>query len=55
MDAVQLIERKRDGAVHTADELQWLVRGVVDESIPDYLLSSWLMAVVWRGMTRDET
>ncbi|MFN2250945.1 MAG: thymidine phosphorylase [Anaerolineae bacterium] len=55
MDAVQLIERKRDGAVHTADELQWLVRGVVDESIPDYQLSSWLMAVVWRGMTRDET
>jgi pyrimidine-nucleoside phosphorylase len=55
MDMLQLIERKRDGAAHDAQEIAWLVGGIVDETIPDYQLSAWLMAVVWRGMTAQET
>jgi pyrimidine-nucleoside phosphorylase len=55
MNALRLIERKRDGGTHTEDELRWLVRGVVDETIPDYQLSAWLMAVLCRGMSCAET
>lgn len=55
MNALDLIVAKRDGAAHTADELRWLMRGAVDGSIPDYQLAAWLMAVVWRGMTAEET
>ncbi len=55
MTMVQLIERKKRGAEMTADELQFVCRGFVDGSIPDYQLAAWLMAVCWQGMTDAET
>ena len=55
MDAVRLIEHKRDGEEHSPEEIQWLVGSVVDESIPDYQLAAWLMAVVFRGLSDGET
>lgn len=55
MDALDLIVAKRDGGEHDAASLEWLMRGVVDGSVPDYQLAAWLMAVVWRGMTARET
>lgn len=48
-----MIKDKRDGRAHSPEQLEWLVRNV--ESIPDYQLAAWLMAVVLRGMTLDET
>jgi pyrimidine-nucleoside phosphorylase len=51
----QIIEKKRDGLSHTADEIRTLIRGVTEQSIPDYQLSAWLMAVVCRGMNESET
>jgi pyrimidine-nucleoside phosphorylase len=55
MDALDLIIAKRDGNAHSAEDLAWLVDGISDGSIPDYQISAWLMAVVWRGMTAAET
>ncbi|HUS17443.1 MAG TPA: thymidine phosphorylase [Chloroflexia bacterium] len=55
MRAVDLIVAKRNGEAHTREELSWLIGGLLDESIPDYQMAAWLMAVCWRGMTPQET
>jgi len=54
MRAVDIIRKKRDAGELTPEEIQFLVRGATDDSISDYQLAAWLMAVVWRGMTRLE-
>src|SRR5688572_10362598 len=55
MRAVDLIRTKRDGGALSREQLEFMVRGVTDGSLPEYQVSSWLMAVVLRGMTPDET
>lgn len=55
MRAVDLIQKKRDGGELTAKELTFLVDGYCDGSIPDYQMSAWAMAVLFRGMTPAET
>lgn len=50
-----IIAKKRDGLVLTRDEIGAFVRGATDGSWADYQLSAMLMAVVWRGMTPQET
>ena len=52
---VELIERKRDGGTLTTEEIDYLVQGYTKGDIPDYQLSAFLMAVVWRGMDAKET
>src|SRR5262245_21461225 len=49
-----VIERKRDGGTLTAAEIEDFVHGVVRGKIPDYQTAAFLMAVVWRGLERDE-
>ena len=55
MHITDLIEKKRDEFAHTKDEIEFIVRGVVDGSIADYQLTAWMMAVCCRGMTAEET
>ena len=55
MRTIDLIAAKRDGRKHTADEIQFLVANFTVGRIPDYQMSAWLMAVVCRGLTEDET
>lgn len=55
MRMVDLIVAKRNGKEHSREEIDFIVKGVMDKSIEDYQLSAWLMAVCWRGMTMDET
>ncbi len=50
-----IIARKRDGHALTREEIGAFVRGATDESWADYQLSAMLMAIVWRGMTAQET
>jgi pyrimidine-nucleoside phosphorylase len=52
---VDLIIKKRDGGTHTDAELAFIVKGISDGSLPDYQISSWLMAVVLQGMNDHET
>jgi pyrimidine-nucleoside phosphorylase len=54
MRAVDLIRKKRDAAELTREEIEFLIAGATTGAIPDYQLAAWLMAVVWRGMTRAE-
>ncbi|MCM3627383.1 pyrimidine-nucleoside phosphorylase [Paenibacillus glycanilyticus] len=55
MRAVDLIQKKRDSGELTAKELTFLVDGYCDGGIPDYQMSAWAMAVLFRGMTPAET
>jgi pyrimidine-nucleoside phosphorylase len=52
---VDLIRKKRDRGELTREEITFLVEGAARGTVPDYQLAAWLMAVVCRGMTRDET
>lgn len=52
---VDLIATKRDGRELTADQIAAFIRGVTDESIPDYQLAAMAMAVFLNGMTTVET
>src|SRR6202158_2267710 len=55
MRAVDIIARKRDGAVLTREELFSFIAGVTAGTWPDYQSSALLMAIVLRGMTAEET
>ena len=52
---MELIERKRDGGRLGPDEIDALVQGFVRGDVPDYQMSAFCMAVVWRGMDARET
>jgi pyrimidine-nucleoside phosphorylase len=54
MLVVPLIERKREGGALTPEEWSALVAGYTAERIPDYQMSALLMAVMWRGLERQE-
>ncbi len=54
MRAVDIIRKKRDAAELTREEIEFLVTGATLETIPEYQIAAWLMAVIWRGMTRAE-
>lgn len=49
-----IIEKKRDGKDLSRDEIEFLVRGIADGSIPDYQISAWAMAVYFQGMNPRE-
>src|SRR5882672_2041433 len=50
-----LIRRKRDGGALSRSEIDFLVDGCTRGDVPDYQIAAWLMAVVLRGMTGEET
>lgn len=52
---VDVILTKRAGNEHSREEIDFVIDGIMQGSIPDYQLSSWLMAVCWRGLTDRET
>ncbi len=55
MRAVDIIRAKRDGEALSRESIDAFVRGVTDGSWADYQASALLMAIVFRGMTPDET
>jgi thymidine phosphorylase len=50
----ELIRRKRDGGELTADEIHFLVAGIADGSVSDAQVGALAMAVLMRGMSREE-
>ena len=55
MNTCELIIKKRGGGELTRGEIEYLIGGYVNGTIPDYQISSLLMAVCFRGMTQSET
>ncbi len=55
MRMVELIEKKRDGGVLSADEIRWMTEAYTKGDIPDYQMSAMLMAIYLKGMDADET
>lgn len=54
MRVVDLITKKRTGQEHSKEEIDFLVGSFTRGAIPDYQMSAWLMAIMWRGLTDDE-
>ena len=55
MRMVEIIAKKRDGAVLTTAEIEWFVAGYTADKIPDYQAAALIMAIFIRGMNRRET
>lgn len=55
MRAVDLIEKKKHGGVHSREEIDFLITSYMDGSAADYQMSAWLMAVYFNGLNEDET
>ncbi len=55
MNAVDIITKKRDGAVLDEAEIRYMVMGYTQGTLPDYQMAAFLMAVYFKGMNRQET
>lgn len=55
MRMYDLIEKKKHGIELTKDEIFDMIRAYTQNEIPDYQMSSFLMAVYFRGMSDRET
>jgi len=51
----ELIQRKRDGAELSADEIGELVLAYARDEVPDYQMAAFCMAAYFRGLTPAET
>ncbi|KAL1610721.1 hypothetical protein SLS60_002391 [Paraconiothyrium brasiliense] len=55
MSFLQLIEAKRDGAALSDDQIRSFVKGVATDSLPEYQIAAFLMAVYFKGLNEAET
>lgn len=55
MRMYDIIKKKRDGFELTKAEIEFFAFGAADGSIPDYQLSAMLMAIYFKGLTKQET
>lgn len=54
MDFISILEKKRDGLNLNDEEIDFVVKKIVDGSLPDYQLSAFLMATYINGMTDEK-
>ena len=54
MLAAELIRHKRAGGELSVEQIDFLVTGITDGSVSDAQVGALAMAIVWRGMSRDE-
>ncbi|MFZ4621078.1 MAG: thymidine phosphorylase [Bacteroidota bacterium] len=55
MNVVEIIRKKRNGEELTSEEMKFVIDGYVKGIVPEYQVSSFLMATYFRGMTKGET
>lgn len=55
MRVVDIIEKKKHGQELTFEEIDFIVKGYTNNTIPDYQMSAFLMAVYFKGMNNEET
>lgn len=55
MRMVDLIIKKRDGYSLTKEEISFIIEGYCNNKIPDYQISSLLMAIFFKGLSNEET
>ena len=55
MRMVDLIEKKRDGLTLSKEEIDFIIEGYTEGSIPDYQMSAFAMAVYFSGMNDIES
>lgn len=55
MNYYDILMKKRNGEEMSEAEIQYLVGGITDGSMPDYQISAWAMAVYFQGMSDRET
>lgn len=55
MRMYDLIMKKRDGLTLNKDEIDYMITGYTNGSIPDYQMSAMMMAIYYQGMTEEET
>lgn len=55
MNIINIIEKKRDKKLLNKNEIDFFIRGILDESIADYQTSSLLMAIFLNGLDDEET
>ena len=54
MEIVDIIQKKVNKDTFSQEDMEYVVKGIVDKSIPDYLITSWLMAIYINGLNIDE-
>lgn len=55
MRAYDIIKKKRDRQKLTQAEIASIIKGFVDNTVPDYQMAAFLMAVYFNGMDEEET
>ena len=55
MNMIDIISKKRDKLTLTKEEIEFFINGYVDGMIPDYQVSSLLMAIFLNGLDDNET
>jgi pyrimidine-nucleoside phosphorylase len=50
-----LIEKKKQNKALSKEEIQWFIEHYINEDIPDYQVSAFMMAIFFNGMTDEET
>ncbi len=54
MRIVDIIEKKRDGGTLSEEEIRFFVGGYAKGEVPDYQASALCMAILFRGMNKEE-
>ena len=55
MNVIDLIEKKKQGKTHSKEEINFIVKSLMNGTALDSQISAWLMAVCFKGLTEEET
>src|SRR6056297_315420 len=55
MRAYDIILKKRNGLALERNELEYMINGCVNGTIPDYQTTAFLMAIYFKHLTKEET